>query len=97
MTWLIIGANGQLGMAFRRKILSRANVSFVNRAACDLANPASLSACLNRERPSLIINCAAYTAVDEAEQDEATATRVNADAVGEIARWAVFHDALMVL
>ena len=96
MTWLVTGANGQLGMAFQREIASRGNVIFVNRAACDLASPASLSACLNREQPSVIINCAAYTAVDAAEEDEATATRVNADAVGEMARWAASHDALMV-
>jgi len=96
MTWLVTGANGQLGMAFQREIASRGNVSFLNRAACDLTNSASVIDCLNREQPSVIINCAAYTAVDAAEQDEATAMRVNADAVGEMARWAASHNALMV-
>ena len=95
MTWLITGANGQLGMAFRRA-LTAGDVCFADRAACNLANPASVEACLEREQPSVIINCAAYTAVDAAEEDEPTAMRVNADAVGEMATWAAAHDAMMV-
>ena len=69
---------------------------FADRKICNLADPASLEVCLEREQPSIIINCAAYTAVDAAEQDEATAVRVNADAVGEMATWAAAHDAMMV-
>ena len=88
MTWLVIGANGQLGMAFKRELSSFSEVKFANRRVCDLANPASLTTCLDREQPSVIINCAAYTAVDAAEEDETKATRINADAVGEMARWA---------
>ena len=95
MTWLITGANGQLGMAFRRA-LNADDICFADRAACNLADPASLEACLEREKPSVIINCAAYTSVDAAEQDEPTATRVNADAVGEMATWAAAHDAMIV-
>ena len=96
MTWLVTGVNGQLGMAFRRALAERDDARFVDRTTCDLSNPASLAACLERESPSVIINCAAYTAVDAAEEDEATATRVNADAVGEMARWAASTRALMV-
>ena len=96
MTWLVIGATGQLGMAFKREFSSFSEVKFANRRACDLANPASLTTCLDREQPSVIINCAAYTAVDAAEEDETKATRINADAVGEMARWAASRDALMV-
>ena len=96
MTWLVTGVNGQLGMAFRRALAEGDDARFVDRTTCDLSNPASLAACLERESPSVIINCAAYTAVDAAEEDEATATRVNADAVGEMARWAASTRALMV-
>ena len=95
MTWLVTGANGQLGMAFRRMRPTK-NMCFADRTACDLSDPAKLAACLERESPSVIINCAAYTAVDAAEEDEAAATRVNADAVGEMARWAASTSAMMV-
>ena len=46
MTWLVIGANGQLGLAFKREFSSLSEVKFVNRRACDLANPASVTNCL---------------------------------------------------
>ena len=95
MSWLVTGANGQLGMAFRRA-LTAGGAYFADRATCDLGDPAALAACLGREQPSIIINCAAYTAVDAAENDEPAAMRVNAEAVGEIAGWAARHDALMV-
>lgn len=96
MTWLVTGSSGQLGLAFQREITLRNDVKFADRLACDLAVPGKLAACLKREQPSVIINCAAYTAVDAAEKDGSTAMRVNADAVGEMARWAALHDALMV-
>lgn len=96
MTWLVTGATGQLGTAFRRALLGKQNVCFANRSICDLGNPSKLSACLERETPDVIINCAAYTAVDAAEKEQSTAWRINADAVGEMARWAAEHDALMV-
>lgn len=95
MTWLVTGANGQLGMAFRRA-LTAGGVCFAGRSSCDLGDAAALAACLEREQPSVIINCAAYTAVDAAEDDEPVAMRVNAKAVGEIAGWAARHGALMV-
>ena len=68
MTWLVTGVNGQLGMAFRRALAERDDARFVDRTTCDLSNPASLAACLERRSPSVIINCAAYTAVDAAER-----------------------------
>ena len=96
MTWLITGANGQLGKAFRRALKGDGTVRFANRSSCDLCDPDSLKAYLAHETPSVIFNCAAYTAVDAAEHDEETANSVNANAVGEMARWAKEHDALMV-
>ena len=95
MTWLVTGADGQLGKAFRRSLKSD-GIYFANRLQCDLANPTHLAKFLNREQPSVIINCAAYTAVDAAENHERIAMRVNSDAVGEIATWAARNRAFMV-
>lgn len=64
--------------------------------AADLATPESLPALLDRVRPDVIVNAAAYTAVDRAEQEEALATRVNGEAVGVLGRWAAAHGALVI-
>jgi dTDP-4-dehydrorhamnose reductase len=64
--------------------------------AADLATPESLPALLDRLQPDVIINTAAYTAVDRAERDEALATRVNGEAVGVLGRWAAAHGALVI-
>ena len=96
MTWLVTGSGGQLGKAFWRALAPEKNTCFVDRTNCDLTNSISLANCLKREKPRVIINCAAYTAVDAAEKDEDTAVRVNAVAVGEMARWSADNGALMV-
>ena len=96
MTWLVTGASGQLGMAFQRALPSDGSICFADRTICDLSESQSLTKCLTENQPSVIINCAAYTAVDAAEDDRKTAFRVNATAVGEMAKWAADHGALMV-
>ena len=96
MTWLVTGATGQLGIAFRQAITDDIPARFTDRRLCDLSDSSSLAACLERLHPTVIINCAAYTAVDNAEDDETSAMRINATAVGEMARWAREHDALLV-
>ena len=96
MTWLVTGADGQLGSAFRQTLnCSNDQINFVNRSTCDLADSTNLINCLETLRPSIILNCAAYTAVDAAENDVDYAMRINAEAVGEIANWAAANDALL--
>jgi dTDP-4-dehydrorhamnose reductase len=62
----------------------------------DLAVPASLAGLLDRVQPDVIINAAAYTAVDRAEQEPELATRVNGEAVATLGAWAKEHTALVI-
>jgi dTDP-4-dehydrorhamnose reductase len=96
MTVLVFGGNGQLGRELL-KALAGDNVVATTRTGvlangqpCELADfnqPDDLPALLDRVRPSVVINAAAYTAVDRAEQDAELAARSNALAPGVIARW----------
>ncbi|TPG48673.1 dTDP-4-dehydrorhamnose reductase [Rhodanobacter glycinis] len=108
MRILLLGANGQLGRTFLEHagLATRGELIAASRdgvlwhgghgEVADLADPASLPALLDRVQPQLIINAAAYTAVDRAEQEEALATRVNGEAVGVLGTWAAAHAALVL-
>jgi dTDP-4-dehydrorhamnose reductase len=82
---LVLGASGQVGRAFAEILPSVQPALFWGRAQADLNQPETLRAALDATSPSAIINAAAYTAVDAAEADEATAMRVNAQSVAVIA------------
>ena len=81
MRVLITGANGQLGGALQRTAPAWADVNAIDVEDVDLTDSAMLTARLVVEAPDLIINAAAYTAVDKAESDEATARAINSLAV----------------
>ncbi len=75
---LITGGSGQLGTALARLAAARGLPHrAVSRPAFDFQAPDTLAACLDATRPSLVINAAAYTAVDAAETDQAAAARAN--------------------
>lgn len=82
MRVLIIGAGGQLGSALQRTVPAWADMNAIDIEDVDLTDAPMLTARLVVEAPEIIINAAAYTAVDRAESDEATARAINADAVG---------------
>ncbi len=86
---VVTGADGQLGTAFR-KVLSNDD-AFLTRTELDLVDLGSIRATLSALQPSAVINCAAYTAVDAAENEEDLASTVNGHAVGELATYC--HDA----
>lgn len=108
MKLLLLGANGQLGQTFLddRGLAARGALVAASRDGtlpgggtgepADLAQPAQLTALLDRVRPEVIVNTAAYTAVDRAEQEEALANAVNGEAVGLLGRWAAAHGALVI-
>jgi len=81
MKVLITGANGQLGGALQRLAPSWAEINAIDVDDCDLTDTGMLTARLVVEAPDVIINAAAYTAVDKAEGDEELARAINADAV----------------
>ncbi len=97
MTILLLGANGQLGQELRRALAPQGTIVATTRSgalpdgnACEVADfgqPGSLTALLDRVRPTLVVNAAAYTAVDRAEDDGDAAFRANAQSPGVLARW----------
>ena len=82
---LVTGATGQLGHAFRELLPEAVHLA---KADFDLTDLDLIGPSLAAHDPQAIINCAAYTAVDRAEDEEDLARAVNADAVGEMARFA---------
>jgi dTDP-4-dehydrorhamnose reductase len=82
MKILITGSDGQIGWELLRAFPPEFEVLGTSRAEMDIALPSSIRACIARTRPDLIINAAAYTAVDRAEVEPALAHAINATAVG---------------
>jgi dTDP-4-dehydrorhamnose reductase len=85
MRVLITGANGQLGGALERLAPAWAGINAIDVDDCDLTDIPMLRARLTVEAPDVLINAAAYTAVDRAEGDEDLARAINADAVAAMA------------
>ena len=106
---LVIGANGQVGHELLRAFAGAAaknevipatrSGTFDDGADCesiDLADFDALTESLDRIAPGIIINAAAYTAVDRAEDEPELAQRINGDAPGVLGAWAKRHDARVV-
>jgi len=97
MTVLVLGGNGQVGQELLRALAPLGPVVATTRSGqlpdgspcetADFGQPGSLPALLDRVQPSVVVNAAAYTAVDRAEQDIEAAFAANAQAPGVIARW----------
>ena len=88
---LLIGSNGQVGWELARSLMPLGRVIVPERGQCDLARPDTLTALVNLLRPDLIVNAAAYTAVDKAEDETDLAMTVNARAPGALVRAAIRH------
>lgn len=106
MKTLLLGANGQVGFELLRALAPLGEVVAATRsgevvdgspcACADLAQADSLAAALDAVHADVIVNAAAYTAVDRAEDDPELADRINHRAVAEIGAWAARHGALVV-
>jgi dTDP-4-dehydrorhamnose reductase len=96
MRILLTGVNGQVGSALWSPLASLGTVLAVDRTVFDLARPGELPGILDAMAPDLIVNPAAYTAVDRAEDERELAYRVNAEAPHAMADWAAIHGVPMV-
>lgn len=84
-TWLIAGGNGQLGRDLT-EVLADQPVVALDLPDLDITDPTSIADVLDGTTPDVVVNAAAYTAVDAAETDEGTANRVNGVAPGLLAQ-----------
>jgi dTDP-4-dehydrorhamnose reductase len=95
-TILLTGKTGQLGSELNRLLPKLGEVVAPDRNELDLREPAKLREIVRNAKPQLVVNAAAYTAVDAAETDEATASAVNAEAPRLLALEAKRIGALLV-
>ncbi|MEM8934925.1 MAG: dTDP-4-dehydrorhamnose reductase [Pseudomonadota bacterium] len=85
MRMLIFGRNGQVARCLLEEAEGHAEAIALGRADADLSTPGAAAAAIQTHDPDVVVNAAAYTAVDKAEDDAASAQRLNADAPAEMA------------
>ncbi|MFH8517878.1 dTDP-4-dehydrorhamnose reductase [Streptomyces gelaticus] len=95
--WLVTGAAGMLGQDVLARLAGE-DVTAVaaDRAAVDIADPESVRAAFEEHRPAVVVNCAAWTAVDDAESQEDAALRVNGTGPAVLAEACREHGAVLL-
>ncbi|MFE2043385.1 dTDP-4-dehydrorhamnose reductase [Streptomyces sp. NPDC059477] len=84
--WLVTGAGGMLGQDVLARLTAEGESAIaLDRAALDLTDPDAVLRALRAHRPAVVVNCAAFTAVDDAETRESDALRVNGDGPAHLA------------
>jgi dTDP-4-dehydrorhamnose reductase len=102
MKILLLGANGQVGFELARSLAPLGDLHVATRSgsdgsiAADLANPETLDVALHSVAPDVVVNAAAYTAVDRAEDEANLADRINHWALTVLGAWAARSGALIV-
>lgn len=91
MKILVFGHNGQVATELRALDVAGVTLVTLDRAAADLTMPEACAQAIADHAPDAVINAAAYTAVDRAEEEEATAQIINADAPAAMARTCAAH------
>ncbi|MBQ0805041.1 MAG: dTDP-4-dehydrorhamnose reductase [Sulfitobacter sp.] len=92
MKVLVFGHSGQVATELRALDGNGIQIIALDRAAADLTDPAACAAAIDAHAPDAVINAAAYTAVDKAESDRATADLINAQAPAAMARACAARD-----
>lgn len=96
MKILLIGKNGQVGWELRRTLASLGEVVEIDYPDIDLSNEVSTREWVRRTRPQVVVNAAAYTAVDKAESEAELAMAINGTAPGVLAEEARAIDAVLI-
>jgi len=96
MKILLLGKNGQVGWELQRALAPLGEIIACNREQADFENPEALRTLIREIAPDIIVNAAAYTAVDKAESDATRARTINTDAVAAIAEEAAKLNAWFV-
>ncbi len=96
MSILLLGKNGQVGTALQKTLINLDNVTAIGRKEVDLEDLLSLQRFLIFQKPTIIINAAAYTAVDKAESNQNIAYLLNHKVVALLANYAYLHNSLLV-
>ena len=96
MRILLTGRNGQVGWELERALPALGEVVATDRSALDLADLDAVRRTVRETRPDVIVNAAAYTAVDKAESEPQLAMRINGEAPGVLAEEAARMGALLV-
>lgn len=106
MKILLLGANGQVGFELQRALAPLGELAAATRSGklpgnidclrADLADADSLARALQRAHWDIVVNAAAYTAVDRAEDEPALAQRINGEALAQIGEWAARNAALVI-
>ncbi|PKH57916.1 dTDP-4-dehydrorhamnose reductase [Halomonas sp. Choline-3u-9] len=96
LTIFITGSNGQVGFELQRQFALFGNILAPTRQELDLTNAQAVDDYLAEHKPSLILNAAAYTAVDKAESEPEQAKRLNAELPAQLAEYAAKHTIALV-
>lgn len=96
MRILLTGRTGQVGRALETRLPALGEIVATGRDRLDLGNPDSIMNALDEVQPDVIVNAAAYTAVDKAESEPDAALRINAHAPRVMADWVAKHDAAIL-
>lgn len=97
MKWLITGAAGMVGTDLCDELANRGEqISALSRTDLDITDSRAVNACVAEHAPDVIVNCAAYTKVDQAESEESAANAINGSSVELLASAANQAGALLV-
>ena len=96
MRILLLGKTGQVGFELHRTLSTLGSITAPGREQLDLTNEQAVTNYLAQTQPKLIVNAAAYTAVDAAEENQQAAQRLNAGLPKQLAEYAKANNAHLV-